>query len=246
MHNQMQGQLHNQMHNQMQFQVQGQNQFGAAGFQQAPMTQAPASHSVAAGQSAQPGAGAAQFMGQRMTGIVTSWKDRWGWISNQSFGGDLFAHLEDVPAGTPLIVGSQVSFAVGRDQQGRVRAKQIQVLQLGPVPALPMMGVAGPNKKRKTVADPTVFEGLDGQPLEGEVKSWKSPWGWIQAPGVNGDIFAHKDDVYGGDELMVGQFVSFVMGRDPKTHRWRARNISGLQMPSQGLQAEGLQLSISQ
>jgi len=177
-----------------------------------PMMQGPARHNVMKRQQALPGP--AEFMGQQVNGVVASWKDPWGWVSNPSFAGDVFAHMEDVVDGMQLAVGASVIFTVGIDNKGRVRAKQIQAGN-GPVD-----GVGGA-KKRKTE-----FENLDGRALEGEVISWKSPWGWIRVPDITGDIFAHKQDVITGEELAVGQMVSFVVGHDSKTHRWRAMCIS--------------------
>jgi len=158
-------------------------------------------------------AGPAGFMGQRLNGLVASWKDAWGWISNPLFGTDIFAHSEDVAEGTELAIGSPVVFTVGKDVKGRIRARQIE----------PPGGGAGDggmaSQKRKEL------QGREGQALEGVVISWKSPWGWIRASGIDGDLFAHLQDVPSGEELTVGQTVSFMVGRDQKTQRYRAVQI---------------------
>lgn len=157
-------------------------------------------------------AGPAGFVGQRLNGLVASWKDAWGWISNPLFGTDIFAHSEDVAEGTELAIGSPVVFTVGKDVKGRIRARQIE----------PPGGGAGDGtsaQKRKEL------QGREGQALEGVVISWKSPWGWIRASGIEGDLFAHLGDVPSGEELTVGQTVSFVVGRDQKTQRYRAVHI---------------------
>lgn len=157
--------------------------------------------------------GPAGFMGQRLNGLVASWKDAWGWISNPLFGTDIFAHSEDLAEGTNTEIGSPVVFTVGKDVKGRIRARQIEPPGGG-------LGDGGMGaQKRKEL------QGYEGQALEGMVVSWKSPWGWIRAEGIDGDLFAHLQDVPSGEELAVGQTVSFVVGRDQKSQRYRAVQI---------------------
>lgn len=158
-------------------------------------------------------AGPAGFLGQRLNGLVASWKDAWGWISNPLFGTDIFAHSEDVAEGTDLAVGSPVVFTVGKDTKGRIRARQIE-----PPGGLAVDGGMAAQKRKE-------LQGREGQALEGVVISWKSPWGWIRTPGIEGDLFAHLQDVPSGEELTVGQTVSFLVGRDQKTQRHRAVHI---------------------
>jgi len=140
-------------------------------------------------------------------------KDAWGWISNPLFGTDIFAHSEDLAEGTNTEIGSPVVFTVGKDVKGRIRARQIEPPGGG-------LGDGGMGaQKRKEL------QGHEGQALEGMVVSWKSPWGWIRAEGIDGDLFAHLQDVPSGEELAVGQTVSFVVGRDQKSQRYRAVQI---------------------
>jgi len=159
-----------------------------------------------------------QFVGQQLNGIVSSWKDQWGWISSPLMVGDVFAHSEDLDSGKQLSVGEHVVFTVGYDAKGRVRAKQIH-------------GGNMPGKKRKKGGDDSErkgFEGHEGEVLEGEVASWKSPWGWIKCQEYQGDLFAHKEDIATGEDLAVGQPVTFTVGRDEKSGRWRAVEITAL------------------
>merc|ERR1719453_2558553 len=59
------------------------------------------------------------FIGQQLQGTLTMWKDNWGWISCPHFGGDIFAHKEDLRnSGSPPAVGSRVAFIPGTDTQG--------------------------------------------------------------------------------------------------------------------------------
>lgn len=63
--------------------------------------------------------------GVQLQGVVASWRSPWGWVSCEGFGGDLFAHSEDIDGGGELSVGEPVSFVVGRDVKSRWRARQI-------------------------------------------------------------------------------------------------------------------------
>lgn len=168
--------------------------------------------------------GPADFLGQRTEGVVISWKEQWGWVSIPN-AGDVFAHSEDIVGGPgELPVGAHIVFTVGQDAKGRMRAKQIQLRGSG--------AGFGALKRKKGAeiasgagGDSKGFESVEGQLLQGEVTSWKSPWGWTRVSGFSGDVFTHKDDVDTGEELQVGQSIAFVIGRDPKTKRWRAMQI---------------------
>lgn len=45
--------------------------------------------------------------------------------------------------------------------------------------------------------------------MEGVVKRWLTSYGFIEAEGVEKDIFVHQSDVKSNAPLMVGQKVSF-------------------------------------
>lgn len=169
------------------------------------------------------------FIGQKLEGRILSHKDPWGWISCPLFGGDLFAHSEDMkfPGDAFPPVGSQVFFTPGTDNKGRMRALQISTGGKGGG------GGGGGGKKRKADngapkerAGEADFEQLEGSVIEGEVSSWKSPWGWIKSESFAGDLFAHKEDVQSGEDLAPGSQVFFMVARDQKSGRWRARQIN--------------------
>jgi len=166
----------------------------------------------------------ANAMGEVMEGEVVSFKAPWGWVSCPSLGSDLFAHMDDFAPGlTHLQIGQVVTFTAAPDpsKEGRMRAFGI---------SLP--GGTPPAKKRRVGAASTPrvsdkgFENAEGSILNGTVVSWKDKWGWISAgEEFEGDIFAHVDDVVDG-VLESGSTVSFTVGKDDKTGRWRARQIN--------------------
>jgi cold shock CspA family protein len=182
--------------------------------------------------------GPASFVGQRLTGQVTSWKDLWGWVSSEYFsGGDLFAHSEDVKTGTSLQPGSLVSFIVGTDNKGRLRALQIQPHGVPRAPALQrqapkVMGSIMPSapakrsffgaKVEKSAAS-SEWDSLMGSQIDGVVLSWRSQWGWFKSEGCSADIFAHVEESVSGEEPEVGKAVSFIVGRDQKSGKPRAK-----------------------
>merc|ERR1740123_1263887 len=164
------------------------------------------------------------FLGQRMEGIVSSWKGQWGWVSCPMFTGAVFAHGEDVVGGMMPAQGAGVVFTIGKNMKGQVRAQMLQVGSMPPGGCMQMQAV-----KRKAEglggADKG-FETVEGQQMQGAVTSWKNGWGWVSCEGFSGDLFAHAGDVQGGGELSVGELVAFVVGRDEKrATRWRAGQI---------------------
>lgn len=52
--------------------------------------------------------------------------------------------------------------------------------------------------------------------MEGTVKRWLTSYGFIEAEGVEGDIFVHQSDVKSVAPLMVGQKVKFDVKDDPR------------------------------
>ncbi len=55
--------------------------------------------------------------------------------------------------------------------------------------------------------------------MEGTVKRWMTSYGFIEAEGMDKDIFVHQSDVKGNKPLMVGQKVKFEIqeeSRGPK------------------------------
>merc|ERR1719162_1764246 len=57
------------------------------------------------------------FIGQQLEGTVLSWKELWGWISSPAFGGDIFAHKEDLKGSDAPSGGERVHFTAGTDNK---------------------------------------------------------------------------------------------------------------------------------
>merc|ERR1740123_2839684 len=55
------------------------------------------------------------FVGQRLEGVVSSWKGQWGWVSCPMFTGDVFARGEDVMGGMMPAQGAGVVFTIGKN-----------------------------------------------------------------------------------------------------------------------------------
>merc|ERR1711977_408030 len=104
--------------------------------------------------------------------------------------------------GCDIELGMRVKFIVGLDKKQRLRA-----LKITPSKSKRGGGGVGPNKRRKVEKreGEKSLDEVEGLTLDGEVISWKSPWGWVRGEGFEEDVFAHKDDVATGQELKVGQ-----------------------------------------
>eukprot|EP00927_Polykrikos_kofoidii_P020987 TRINITY_DN20018_c0_g1_i1.p1 TRINITY_DN20018_c0_g1~~TRINITY_DN20018_c0_g1_i1.p1 ORF type:complete len:674 (+),score=114.67 TRINITY_DN20018_c0_g1_i1:38-2023(+) len=169
------------------------------------------------GQGCVPGPDA--LVGHVLEGEVCNWKDAWGWVISPHFAGELFVHSQEVRGGGPVPVGTWVTFTVGLDRKQRLRAFQVDSPwgrdSSGDAPT-----------KRKLLLDQGHDPSSAGQRHEGEVSSWRSPWGWIRSEGVAGDVFVHKDDVEGQQELVAGQAVCFVVGQDASSGRSRAMEVT--------------------
>lgn len=102
-----------------------------------------------------------RVMGQRITGKVRSWKNEWGFVVAPGFfEGDLFVHRDNLPeGGESLAVGARVSFEVSVDSKGRATASAVQGTML------PQEWAAS------------------GETLQGMIRSWKEPWGFVVSPG---------------------------------------------------------------
>jgi len=167
----------------------------------------------------------AEFEGQNLEGEVVSFKHPWGWVSSPSFSSDLFAHLEDLAPGSEefAAAGQAVQFTVGF-REGKWRAMDITVLGGAPNKKRRVAeggkGKPAASKGGKPGADKG-FEPFEGMMLAGSLVSWKEKWGWITAPELSGDLFAHIEDLEEGTPS-AGAEVSFTVGRDEKG-RWRAR-----------------------
>ncbi|MEA2054141.1 MAG: cold shock domain-containing protein [Candidatus Thermoplasmatota archaeon] len=52
--------------------------------------------------------------------------------------------------------------------------------------------------------------------MEGKVKKWMTSYGFIEAEGMEKDVFVHQSDVKSNKPLMVGQKVKFEIKDEPR------------------------------
>ena len=52
--------------------------------------------------------------------------------------------------------------------------------------------------------------------MEGTVKRWLTSYGFIEAEGMEEDVFVHQSDVKGNMPLKVGQKVKFDIKKEPR------------------------------
>jgi cold shock CspA family protein len=64
-----------------------------------------------------------------ISGQVCSWRGTYGFIAHPSHPSNVFFHLSTVQDGVSPHVGDNVRFDIATDNQGRVRATWVQVLQ---------------------------------------------------------------------------------------------------------------------
>jgi cold shock CspA family protein len=63
------------------------------------------------------------------------------------------------------------------------------------------------------------YSGPEKPIMNGTVKSWKMSYGFIEAEGINKDVFVHESDVQSGSHLIEGTKVKFDLieeARGPK------------------------------
>mmetsp|Transcript_48411 Transcript_48411/g.144584 ORF Transcript_48411/g.144584 Transcript_48411/m.144584 type:complete len:592 (-) Transcript_48411:49-1824(-) len=135
-------------------------------------------------------------MGITLTGSCRSWKGEWGFVVSESFEGDLFAHKMNIQNGAEwLTPGVALSFEVAGDSRGRATAQNIRVLS-----------------EAKDWAG-------SGVQLQGTVRSYREPWGFLVSPGsFVSDLFFHVEHVSAALRPMLqgGMEVAFRVEQDPK------------------------------
>mmetsp|Transcript_115784 Transcript_115784/g.327491 ORF Transcript_115784/g.327491 Transcript_115784/m.327491 type:complete len:588 (+) Transcript_115784:58-1821(+) len=135
-----------------------------------------------------------QLIGQRITGVVKSFRDGWGFINSEQFEGDLFLHKGSNPSISHADPGDLVEFTIAKDE----RAKG---------------GVQASETTFK------VFEqsALVGKRCAGTVKSFRGDWGFLQSDRFPGDLFVgtksgQNSEV--GATLTAGEQVTFEIALD--------------------------------
>lgn len=166
----------------------------------------------------------------RITGRITAWQNKFGWIEADSpidhpeaqrRGGKIYLSQDDV-AEVISGVGAHVSFYAYADGTG------IGAMNCVPsdsaaakAPLLKKAKSGMPKPKPKSKATPgrkRVSESL----MHGKVKSWRGGFGFVtpnqavEHPLFTGSLFLHKADISQADQLDVGQTVSFYLYADPQ------------------------------
>jgi len=145
------------------------------------------------------------ILGQPIVGTVRSWKGEWGFlVAPEAYEGDLFCHRGNLKNGAEnLFVGGKVQFEVNTDPRGRATALNVTSL-----------------------SEPKDWAG-SGVQLQGQIRSFREPWGFLVAPGAFvGDLFFHLEHMDPGLRQFVqtGLQVAFNIEVD-KTGRHTATNI---------------------
>lgn len=172
-------------------------------------------------------------------GVVRSFHNGWGWIVDDTTGGDVFVHSANNTHLAEVPVGAAVSFDVAPDSKGRQGAVNVAVLGGGqsaapafrPVPSFaPHAYNASPRAPAPTLQYGSARGGFlqqsppaqqvprslpkSGAKQMGTLKFSKGDWGFVVHPSM-GDVFFHKKDsttVLEG--LPEGQHVSFFVVPD--------------------------------
>ncbi|CAE8715519.1 unnamed protein product [Polarella glacialis] len=144
--------------------------------------------------------------GEVLQGQIRSWKEDWGFIvAPEHFDGDLFVHKGSLQDAEALTSGVFVDFEVGTDTKGRRTAFNVRV-----------------------ASEPQDWVGT-GTRLQGQIRSWKHPWGFLVSPGsFVGDLFYHMGQLtlpLSPEMIQPGFQVSFVIEEDKVKGRATAKDI---------------------
>jgi CspA family cold shock protein len=72
-----------------------------------------------------------------------------------------------------------------------------------------------------------VIHASTSQRFHGTMHTWSTGYGFIRRDDKQPDVFVHISDVmeFMGDQLEVGQRVTFELGQDPKSGKTKAINV---------------------
>lgn len=167
----------------------------------------------------------ADLVGQRMTGWVKSFRDKWGLLNSRRFDGDCFIGLGSNPQLIAnLSPGDGVEFEVARDSaKNGFQAINVQVtgqtviLPVAPATLLTERGTASSSARqpRPTVTDGVKpqLEELLGHCVRGTVRSFRDSWGFVVSDDFEGDLFLHQRS-NPGVQLQSGDTVEFVISQE--------------------------------
>jgi len=166
----------------------------------------------------------------RVTGSITEWKGKFGWIvpdapimhpEARMKGGRIYMSQEDV---LEVIsgVGAEVSFYVYSDGNGLGALHVVPVDSATAQKKLTRKAATAPMKPKAKapVATPGRTR-VSQELLKGKVKSWRGGFGFVTPaspvdhPLFTGSLFLHSNDIVEG-EVADGKKISFYIYRDPQ------------------------------
>lgn len=166
----------------------------------------------------------------RVTGSITEWKGKFGWIvpdapimhpEARMKGGRIYMSQEDV---LEVIsgVGAEVSFYVYSDGAGLGALHVVPVDSATAKKKISKKVAMAPKPKAKAPVSTPGRNRIVGDLLKGTIKSWRGGFGFVipakpvDHPLFTGSVFLHGNDVTEPQELREGKKVSFYLYRDPQ------------------------------
>jgi len=145
------------------------------------------------------------LLGCRLEGVIRSFKDDWGFIISSAFEGDLFVHKGSNPNLGNFQAGDQVSFEIAQQNSGKCHAINVMAATgLNP-------GVAG---GAGMIARSTSLATLEGQRVQGQVRSYDGNWGFATSGNFPGDIFIGSRSNPQLGPLNPGDTIEFTIARN--------------------------------
>jgi len=137
----------------------------------------------------------ANLTGNHMTGKIKSFRDNWGFVNSDTFGGDLFIHAKSNPELGFVGPGDPIQFEIAEDSNS-----------------------AGGYHAVGAVLLKDDIHNLVGEHLRGWVKSFKDSWGLLNSNRFDGDVFVgtRANPQLGIAGLQQGECVEFEVAKDDK------------------------------
>lgn len=165
----------------------------------------------------------------RITGSITEWKGKFGWIvpdapinhpEARMKGGRIYMSQEDV---LEVIsgVGAEVSFYVYSDGAGLGALHVVPVDSATAQKKLTRKAAMAPKPKAKAPVSTPGRTRVSQELNKGKVKSWRGGFGFVTPaspvdhPLFTGSLFLHSNDILEG-EVGEGKKISFYIYRDPQ------------------------------
>lgn len=208
---------------------------------------------LAVRQFGMPAPGISARPGQRMSGVIASFKDDWGLLEASSLPERLFFGLRDNPqlSMSDVAEGQPVTFEVGTNpKNGRPRAMNMSAASTpgsrggsprGGPPAWATSGGGPPAYATRPPQAPgrispgswgggVVAAGVAGERVQGVVKSFKDGWGFASSDACGGDVLLGRNTLQkeGLSQLLApGDILEFEL-RSGANGKWQAEGVRKL------------------